>query len=180
MKKNLLKLLTLSIFAITTFTFTSCDPDPCKDVTCAATGFCLEGTCTCDDGYSGTDCSILLRSAYIGTYNASEVCDSDLTFTDNYTAEVKNSAEGNQYVILTNIYNFGAQGVSPDDASVRAEVSDSGLIIPTQNLTATNLTAFQISGTGTVLNGTSFTVTYTILDTSNNSSDSCTTTYTAQ
>lgn len=36
--------------------FTNCDNDPCKDVTCDQ-GYCVNGTCECDTGYYGADCS---------------------------------------------------------------------------------------------------------------------------
>ncbi|MFT4680914.1 MAG: hypothetical protein ACI9CU_002196 [Polaribacter sp.] len=36
--------------------FSSCS-DACKDVDCG-TGTCLEGVCTCPDGFSGTNCAV--------------------------------------------------------------------------------------------------------------------------
>jgi len=185
MKLNLLKLLSLSILLFAGLTFTSCDPDPCKDVVCDADhGICLDGTCDCDPGYSGSDCAILLRSAYIGTYNAVEVCSSLPNFDDNYIADVKTSAEGAQYIIITNLYNhFSAvtSAYQPTDTQVKAIVSDSGIEIPETSWTASGLEDYRVSGTGSVLTGTSFSINFTLTDvTDPSNADECAVTYTLQ
>ena len=43
--------------------------DPCKGVTCQNGGTCTSGTCSCPNGYSGSDCSTNLTSTVVGTYN---------------------------------------------------------------------------------------------------------------
>lgn len=37
------------------FLFSSCIVDPCADVSCK-NGYCVDGTCICDEGYDGTYC----------------------------------------------------------------------------------------------------------------------------
>lgn len=186
MKLNLIKLLSLSFLVIAGLTFTSCDPDPCKDVVCDADhGICLDGTCDCDPGYSGSDCAILLRSAYVGTYNAVEVCTSDPSFSDNYTSEVKTSADGDQYMIITNLYNHfsaAAPGAyQPEDTQVKVLVSDAGIEIPEQFWTAAGLESYKVSGTGSVLSGTEFSINFTLTDTdAGGGTDECSVTYTLQ
>jgi len=55
----MLKNLIYSCFAVLLFTACGDDPvDPCADVDCGANGMCLDGTCDCEDGYSGTNCEI--------------------------------------------------------------------------------------------------------------------------
>ncbi len=186
MKLNLLKLLSLSLLVVAGLTFQSCDPDPCKDVVCDADhGICLDGTCDCDPGYSGSDCAILLRSAYVDTYNAVEVCTSDPSFDDNYIAEVKTSADGDQYIIITNLYNHFASdpnaNYQPEDTQVKAIVSDAGIEIPEQFWVAQGLETIKVSGTGSVLSGNEFSINFTMVDTDPNGfSDECSVTYTRQ
>lgn len=158
--------------------------DPCHNITCTTNGVCLNGLCNCDPGYGGTDCSILLRSGYIGIYDAIEVCTSDPTFSDNYVAEVKVSSNGPQYMIITNLYNHfssAAPGVyQPEDTQVEVTVSASGLDIPLQYWTAPGLEDFRVSGTGSVLSGTVFSIDFTLEDTSLGFTDNCVVTYTLQ
>ncbi|MFT4526737.1 MAG: hypothetical protein ACI85F_002916 [Bacteroidia bacterium] len=46
--------------------FSSCT-DACKDVDCGP-GTCLEGTCTCPDGFSGTNCGTEDRAQFTGSF----------------------------------------------------------------------------------------------------------------
>lgn len=62
-------ILMVFTLAIVTF-YTSCT-DPCKNVTCLNAGTCLDGTCSCADGYQGTDCGTETRAALLGTYSVS-------------------------------------------------------------------------------------------------------------
>jgi len=163
--------------------------DPCQSTTCGLNGVCVNGVCNCDPGYDGTDCSIVLRSAYIGIYNAVEVCSSDPTFSDNYVAEVKLSSSGAQYMIITNLYNHFsnvAPGLyQPEDTQVEVIVSTTGITIPAQSWTASGLEDFEVSGTGSVLVGTIFSINFTLTDTSllpgdPGYQDDCSVTYTLQ
>jgi len=189
MKLNLLKLLSLSLLVFAGLTFTSCDPDPCKDVVCGDNGLCLDGFCDCNPGYSGESCEILLRTAYVGMYDAAEICTSDASYTDNYTAEVKTSSDGFEYIIITNLYNhFNASSpgtYQPEDTQVKAIVSDSGLEIPETSFTATGIEAFSVVGTGSSISGTGFTINFTLTNTAlspgdQGYQDECSVTYVAQ
>lgn len=158
--------------------------DLCYNVNCND-GTCVDGSCECDPGYDGGDCTIVLRTAYLGIYNASEVCSSDPSFSDNYTAEVKFSSSGVQYMYITNLYNHfngSSPGTyQPDDTRVEVIVSPTGIEIPAQFWTASGLQDFRVSGTGTLLNGVSFIIDYTLEDTSpGGGTDVCQVTYTLQ
>jgi hypothetical protein len=65
-----LSLLTV-IATVTIMFFNACSSDPCKDVNCGANGNCVDGTCVCDNGYEGTDCSTEVRTKFVGTYSVS-------------------------------------------------------------------------------------------------------------
>jgi hypothetical protein len=55
--KTVCQILVLFI-SITLMSMSGCK-DPCKDTKCINGGECVEGTCVCPPGYSGTNCEIL-------------------------------------------------------------------------------------------------------------------------
>lgn len=189
MKTNFLKTLVLAMATLGIFSIQSCDTDPCKDVACG-NGVCLEGTCICDDGYDGSDCNILIRSLFLGSYNVAEICDSDVSFTDNYVSKISESSQGANYIVIDNVYNFASQGTQPEDATAIATVSSSGgeyiLLIENQTFAANILADFEIAGSGTYNPATSeISITYSITDTSLDPIDpgyidNCTQIYTPQ
>jgi hypothetical protein len=52
--------------------FMSCT-DPCKDKVCN-NGYCIEGDCFCQDGYSGVNCEIKESDKFEGTYTGKIIC----------------------------------------------------------------------------------------------------------
>ena len=48
------KILLLSLIALSTIVLTSCDE--CRNVECENDGTCVEGTCECPEGFSGSTC----------------------------------------------------------------------------------------------------------------------------
>lgn len=52
-----------------TVTYTSCVHDSCKAVICRNGGVCSDEFCMCPDGYEGTQCEIVSREKFIGTYH---------------------------------------------------------------------------------------------------------------
>ncbi len=192
MKTNFLRTLVLAIATIGIFSIQSCDTDPCKDVACGDNGVCLEGTCICDDGYDGSDCNIVIRSLFLGTYNVEEICDGVPNFTDNYVSKITESSQGTGFINVDNIYNFPTffPSVQPEDATALASVSVSGdeyvLLIESQTFTSAILADFEVAGSGIYNPSTSeITLTYSITDTSLDPVDAgyidnCTQIYTPQ
>lgn len=136
--------LTLGVF--TTATLVSCDPDPCKDVTCVNGGTCVSGTCNCPTGYEGATCATLSREKFLGTYNGTETC---TVGSDNYSITLSSNSEE---VKLTyqNVYNQGFSAVCT--------------ITKTNEFTFNTTTnGVTYSGTGT-LNVNTINVEYTITD----------------
>lgn len=190
MKTNFLRTLVIAFAALGVFSLQSCDPDPCKDVTCG-NGVCLEGTCLCEDGYDGTDCNILIRSVFTGTYIVAEDCDTDPGYIDSYVSRISESAQGVNAILIDNIYNFGSfADVDPEDATIKATVSATGgdyvLLIDNQGFASGVLPNYEIAGSGTYNSATSeITVTYSITDldlmpTDSFYIDNCTQIYTPQ
>lgn len=43
--------------------------DPCSDIDCGPNGTCIEGECSCDEGYEGMLCDTETRAKYLGLYS---------------------------------------------------------------------------------------------------------------
>lgn len=52
----------------TTVTYTSCVHDSCKALMCRNGGTCADEFCRCPTGYEGTQCEIISRNKFLGTY----------------------------------------------------------------------------------------------------------------
>lgn len=60
---------TLILFSL----FLSNCSDPCKDIDCN-NGTCDDGTCICDDGFTGANCDTELRAPFLGTFEGDLDC----------------------------------------------------------------------------------------------------------
>jgi len=192
MKNYYLRTLALFVALFGMLTIQSCDTDPCSDVDCGSNGTCFDGTCACDPGYDGTNCGIVIRSLFTGTFDASEVCDtSEPGTSDDYVSVISEAFEGPEYIIIDNIYNFAADpyfNVQPEDAAVLASVSNTGgeyiVLIEGQGFTSGILPNYEIIGQGTYNPATAqITLEYSITDLdeapdSEYYSDYCTVVYT--
>jgi len=58
----------LFIFLAGAVVYTSCEKDPCTNLTCYNGGSCGNGKCICPTGYENTQCQTLSVTRYIGTY----------------------------------------------------------------------------------------------------------------
>jgi len=177
MKRINLLLLTICLCSIAVVTESCEKEDSCAIIECNS-GTQNEETCNCDCplGFSGLNCEVEQRINFLGDYEVSEVCSSDLTFTENYEMKiVSDSDAANQFSIL-NIYNFLNQGVSLNNALVKATIiTDTTFEVNEQNLLG-DAADIVVSGSGSIENDV-VTFIYTIRDTSpspNIAEDSCT------
>jgi hypothetical protein len=164
MKKLIVKFSTYAmIIGLPMLILSSCEKDPCEDVTCENSGTPTEDgdncTCVCGTNYEGTKCETLVRAKFIGSFNGTEACTSG---NDTYAVTVT-AGSGDGDVIIGNLYNAGF------------------FVNATVNATGGLTIASQSFGTGTVsgsatISGNTLTVTYTVA--SGGLSDSCTGTYT--
>lgn len=53
---------------VSTVTYTSCIHDSCKALMCRNDGVCVDGFCNCELGYLGTQCEIIARQKFVGSY----------------------------------------------------------------------------------------------------------------
>jgi len=66
--------------------------DECKDVNCQNGGSCIEGTCECLEGFSGTNCETRGIDAFIGAWTGNNVCpDEDPLLINVDIAEIEGS-----------------------------------------------------------------------------------------
>lgn len=192
MKNYLLKTLAIAITAFALLTIQSCDTDPCSDVDCGSNGTCFDGICECDPGYDGTNCNIVIRSLFTGTFDATEICDTTPDGEqDDYVSVITESFDGPEYIVIDNIYNFSNDpyfNIQPEEAAVLASVSSTGgeyvVLIEEQNFTSGALPNYEIIGSGTYDPATAqITLEYSITDLdeepdSEYYSDYCTVVYT--
>ncbi|MCB9063767.1 MAG: calcium-binding EGF-like domain-containing protein [Chitinophagales bacterium] len=147
-------------------TYTACNKDACKDVTCNNGGTCINGTCACPDGYEGTNCETITREKFLGTWKGSDVCNNN---TYNVTLTVSSSSDE----VRALVNNPGGFGNS---------ITITGRVSGTNKLTFSDQSA---GGTGRILNGTmtfngsSMTFDYTVTD-AVGGSDNCAGNYAKQ
>ena len=70
-KLTVLSTFILSVIAISTLLFySSCKPNPCKDMLCLNGGSCIDGNCICASGFQGVNCSTVtpVKKTYKVTY----------------------------------------------------------------------------------------------------------------
>jgi hypothetical protein len=160
MKKQIVKFFSVAmIIAAPAFLMTSCESDPCKDVTCENAGVPTEDgeacNCVCATGYEGVSCETLVRANFVGNYNVSETCNPSGSDTYSITISAPTSGGDDLDVVISNLYNAGF--------FVNGEVnSDGGITIPNQSF-GTGSISGSISNTGAV--------SYTI--TAGGASDAC-------
>ena len=104
----------------------SCNTDKCKTIVCANPGVCNAGSCTCPEGYEGTNCETETRKKFTGNWHVFEKGSNSLARS--YDISVLKSSEGITFVNIYNFYNYY------DTIPVRAYVDGLRLIIPVQKI----------------------------------------------
>ena len=59
------------------FMFLQACNDECEGVTCNNGGVCDDGTCQCDEGYTGSSCDDEQRAGLVGTWIGNSICDTE-------------------------------------------------------------------------------------------------------
>jgi hypothetical protein len=90
-----------SVYAVVFFTFlfccSSCIPDHCNDTVCDNGGVCVQGHCSCLNGYEGINCTEVWNTRFFGNWNATDVVNGDTTV---YVASLIENGYPDQFLIM--------------------------------------------------------------------------------
>ncbi|MEZ5046088.1 MAG: calcium-binding EGF-like domain-containing protein [Chitinophagaceae bacterium] len=134
---------TIVLTALSTFilffsiAYTGCKPDKCKNVTCAYSGTCKDGSCICQTGYEGTHCETIMREKFKGIWNVNE--DGSLTGAAQYTMSIEEGDVINE----VKIRNFQNHFQEP----VIGVVHNDSIVIPIQSFS----NGYTVDGVGYIV-----------------------------
>lgn len=111
--------------------------DECKDVNCANGGSCIEGTCQCLEGFSGSNCDTRDIDVFINSWTGNLACDDGTSSL--LVVEVTEVANSNTAVSIV----VGA------DPALTANLEGGKLVIPEQDFTVSTTTITR-SGSGEI------------------------------
>lgn len=124
----------------------SCNIDLCLNLPCV-NGDCVFGICECEAGFGGEDCSYLLRTPYIDSFNVvNDICSNDSlgVAPASYTTFIQEDTSRLDFVFITNFY------YDSTTTKISARVSEFGLEIEPSPQQITTLTGtYNISGNST-------------------------------
>lgn len=125
--------LTVFVFfgVIATILYTSCEKNPCNNVSCLNGGSCNMGVCRCPTGYENTKCQTKSVTRYIGTYVGYSTCNNGTMVIDSAFITADNVAINTVAVKLTSIMPKILHGYVSNNAATYS-------IIVTNNDSATN------------------------------------------
>lgn len=154
-KQNVINLLAAGALVVAlVFGIQSCkkdDPDPCQDTTCLNGGTCNDGTCTCTDGYEGSNCETEEREKFLSGYNCNNSCIPGASWSCN----IITSGTGVTKVVLQDIGNVAGLDVT-------GTVDGTTITIASQTDTDDFGDSWTVEGTGTISGSTlSITLKYT-------------------
>ncbi|MEY4926520.1 MAG: Tenascin domain [Bacteroidota bacterium] len=120
------------------FVATGCTVDPCKDKNCHS-GACTDGTCKCNEGYQGTDCSVETRGSLVGSWTGTETISGNTTII---TATIVRGSSPKQ-LILNNILTC-----SGGNLALTTAISNVGVIdgLTSASCTGNTLTYSNVNG----------------------------------
>ena len=114
----------LTLAALVSITYMSCNNDKCKTIVCAYGGVCNQGACICPSGYEGTNCEIISNSKFIGNWQVFE------KGSTTNAAQYQIYISADTPVTTVTITNFNNLFKVP----IIAYVNHDSLIIPNQEL----------------------------------------------
>jgi hypothetical protein len=155
--------LLFSALALSGLFFASCNSDKCKDKVCG-NGTCniVTGACDCKSGYEADvngACNTESRTKFIASaWTVNDTLQSTTSRTDLYTSSVSAGATAPD-ILITNLFNSGW-------GPVKATIDAGGktFTVASQNPITGN-TKIAVSGKGTYVSTTRFTLSYTIVST---------------
>ncbi len=133
----------------------------CQDIECMNGGECIDGSCDCADGFSGTDCSAIISLNMLGTYNVTETCPDLEAYTVNILADTLSIFS----VKIAGFFNGSFNNL------ISANLNNNSITIPLQDPDGDGRT---VSGSGTFIPPVEIDWNYTVSDStgSNNCANS--------
>lgn len=116
-------------------TFSSCETEKCKTITCAHGGTCNDGVCACPTGYEGPQCETINRNRFLGIWTVTE--DGSISNAAQYPVAIEEGPKIEDIRIKT-FYNSLTTPVS-------AFVKGDTMYIPEQQINN-----FTLQGIGTI------------------------------
>ncbi len=90
--------------------FPSCIQDRCSSTVCSNGGVCVDGNCSCLNGYEGAHCEKVWNERFLGNWNSVDVIKGDESgYRLKYTISISPNGRADQFVI-NNLAN-GINGV---------------------------------------------------------------------
>ena len=155
----------MTIGAFSAVTYTSCNKDECKDVTCSNGGTCVSGVCQCPAGWEGTNCETRSNAKYVGVWAVTESCGG--TNSDPYQVTITADPANPAKVLVSNLGNY--------DCTVGGTIVFDAVVNTTTITINDEACGTQMNATGTYNNGSisfSYTAKYGV------TTDNCTATLT--
>ncbi len=100
--KNIIITSLSTLLLFSAVLFNACEPDICKNVSCAYGGTCKDGSCMCQTGYEGEHCETITREKFLGIWNVNE--DGTITPVSQYSINIKTGDKINE-VKINNFQN---------------------------------------------------------------------------
>jgi hypothetical protein len=116
--------------------------DPCKDKICY-NGYCIEGDCFCQDGYSGVNCEIKESDKFEGTYTGNIICPEG---SQAIKVKISNSTDDPRTITILHD-NFGGK------MTLRGKILKDSIFIPNQWVSEASFTNLFMPSKGILRNG---------------------------
>jgi len=168
MKKQITKFFGIATLMLGMFFFQSCT-DACKDVVCLNNGVCDEGDCICTKGYESADCSVEMRTKFLGSWKFLDACYANVESASTISV----SSQAVERVIISNILGTDLGG------SAYAEIDGTSIKIPTQTVVDNVGASWTVEGV-TTGNFTNNSFTINVKYTFSTTSELCLLTFTKQ
>ena len=127
----------LGIFGL--IIYSACKKNNCGNNSCKNGGTCINDTCSCPTGYTGSDCGTTWSTQYLGSFTCTQTCNVTVG-SGSWTSVISgNYTNGQDTILISNFGNFGKNIVAGVDNHGNVFISPVG----------TN----DIAGSGSLSNG---------------------------
>lgn len=119
-----------------------CQQDPCEGVSCQNGGTCMDGSCACPEGFSGSLCEGFDGVQFLGTYSGAYSGCFDVP--DDHRVLIEQVPNDT----LVRVYNLGDYACPSGELRLQATIQVNQLTIPVQEVDCGAI-VYRVSGNGT-------------------------------